>query len=124
MSDSPRIALIGMDGVGRASNLLIAEIAALKLISSDPQVRLAVRDQEKYFDLNKVEEAVKGDVVSFIMENFDIPKHKTFKFGGNSEPIMIDNPDAFDENGFKKKVNARLRHGSNFTPKKKKRKKK
>ena len=52
---------------------------------------------------------------------YPAPNGKIWKTNGNSEYVLVDDPDSFDEYGNRRKIR---KSRTNITPKKKKRKKK
>jgi predicted ABC-type ATPase len=114
LQDNPRsIVLIGSNGVGFSTAYLVNKIQDLKvLVVDDEPISVQVANKEFTDTLHNVERGLATDLVKYIESKVEF-KNKIFKSGGQCEPILVDNPHGGQLKRF---------GGSNFTPKKKKRK--
>lgn len=112
-------AKIGLIGHSRES--LLAEIASIKAwdAGNDYPISVVVNGRTKTDSISNVENAINNDLIGYIEDNF-MSKRQIIKTGGNDDLYLVEHPDCYDEN----KVFHKQRHVcTNFTPKKKKRKK-
>lgn len=120
MSQLADIILIGESGEGFSTELLLSQLKDFIGDSVEPKsICVKVANQTNYTLVDTLEEALKGDLQKFIIENFRISPRLIFKTGSNCELMLVENPDMITDKGkFRKKRN-RMAH---LTPKKKKRK--
>ena len=122
MSDSATIILMDESGLGIPTTKILEELEAIKVWDNGHNypIRVKIVNQEFYDSIENVENACRHKLWDYIESKFKMPRGKIFKSGGDSALWLVDDPDRFNEEGkFKKKKKV----VTNFTPKKKKRKK-
>lgn len=117
MSASVKIMIIG-----QPREALLSEIARIKEWDNGKDYPIIVNagpGRERYDSLGNIESAIKGDLAEYLEKNFG-SKKMILKSGGHDDLFFIPNPELYDENNhFRKNRSV----ATNFTPKKKKRKK-
>lgn len=122
MSDYAKLTLIDDSGLGKPREELLKELSAIRAWQSgkDWKIKIYVKQQLQFDDLQNVEDAVNGDLEAYIRSKFIIRPREIFKTGGRSELILMINPNLVGEDG---KSYRKKRSGmTHLTPKKKKRK--
>lgn len=115
MSDYARIGIIG-----KSREDLLKDIDSIKAWGGEDQVvYVSIGKEEKTDSLENIENAIRNDLAGYILQNFR-NKREILKSGGNDDLFLVPDPDYFTERGQFRKIR---RVQTNFTPKKKKRKK-
>lgn len=106
--------------IGKSRSELLEELARIRAWGPDLPVLVNAGTQKEIPEpLEKIEEAVNGDLAAYIDEKFG-SRRTTVKTGGNDDLYLVPDPDFYTEKGHFRKI----RHkATNVTPKKKKRKK-
>lgn len=117
--DTPAIVLIGPSGGGFSTTLLVQKIIEAKELGVDV-VAVKVGSQVREDKINNVEKALTTNLQQYIEINFNT-RGKIFKTGGQSELMLVDDIDLSGHPQFNRR-SGRF-GGTNFTPPKKKRKK-
>lgn len=92
----------------------------------NPTIEVVFMNKVGYEDLKSLRAAVESETIKYIeylVKKFSIPAGKTFKTDGESNLVVIDDPNNIDmETGRRRRRKIRKR-ATNYTPPKKKRKK-
>jgi hypothetical protein len=119
MSDSAKIFIIG-----KSRDNLLTEIKSIRKWDNghDYPIRVAIDENHSIYDtIDNLENVIKKGLLWKYIETEFNPKNQVIKTGGNDDLFLVPDPDKFNENNMFHKH----RHiPTNFTPKKKKRKRK
>jgi hypothetical protein len=118
MSDNEKIMLIG-----KSAKTLLAELESIRKWDNGHNypIRVCIDENRTIFDsIDNVENVIKNGLLWKYIETEFNPKNQIVKSGGNDDLFLVPDPDKFDDNNEFRKFRFKP---TNFTPKKKKRKK-